>query len=309
MVLNQTLKCIEVICVDDGSSDNSWAIMQELSANDSRVRVYHKTNGGAASARNLGIENATGEYLFFLDSDDSFYSNDVLFDLYHLAKKHNAEVCGGDLFTITDDDVLTNKTSQAHEGFISFDMFQQDYYFTRFLYMRDTIIDNNLFFPELRLYEDPAFFLNIMCITRGFYYYNKGVYLYNHKGKEGMVACYSNEQLLHYLLGIVHNLQISLDNNWIRLYEKIVYRLIYNLCPLINKRIPNIDDDMKRTLIFANTLINEKYLSNFDEIKDNYVLPPLRLVFDLSERYCYFRNKKVVKVYYSIIRFFRGKIK
>lgn len=69
-VLNQTYRNLEVILVDDGSTDGCGAICEEYAAKDDRVRVIHKANGGQASARNVGLEQMTGEYLTFVDSDD-----------------------------------------------------------------------------------------------------------------------------------------------------------------------------------------------------------------------------------------------
>lgn len=69
-VTNQTFKEIEILLIDDGSPDNSGILCDELAKMDGRIKVIHKENGGAASARNLGIEMANGEYIMFLDSDD-----------------------------------------------------------------------------------------------------------------------------------------------------------------------------------------------------------------------------------------------
>lgn len=81
-VLNQTYQNVEVILVDDGSTDNSPAICEEYAKNDKRVQVIHKVNGGASTARNVGINVATGEYLMFLDSDDFWDGNTVLEDIF-----------------------------------------------------------------------------------------------------------------------------------------------------------------------------------------------------------------------------------
>lgn len=69
-LLNQTYKDIEVLLINDGSTDNSGAICDEYSLKDNRVRVFHKQNEGQGKARNLGVEKAQGEYITFLDSDD-----------------------------------------------------------------------------------------------------------------------------------------------------------------------------------------------------------------------------------------------
>ena len=69
-IVNQTYKTIEIILIDDGSSDNSSYLCDEWAKKDSRIKVVHKQNGGVSSARNQGIKVATGEYVQFVDSDD-----------------------------------------------------------------------------------------------------------------------------------------------------------------------------------------------------------------------------------------------
>ena len=69
-LVGQTLKDIEIIAVNDGSTDDSAAILGEYEQKDSRVRVFHKVNGGQATARNMGIRRSHGEYVGFADSDD-----------------------------------------------------------------------------------------------------------------------------------------------------------------------------------------------------------------------------------------------
>ncbi|MDR0485368.1 MAG: glycosyltransferase, partial [Elusimicrobiota bacterium] len=69
-VVNQTFKNLEIICVDDGTKDNSVSILEEYAARDGRIRIFHKENGGLSSARNYGLKYATAPYIAFLDSDD-----------------------------------------------------------------------------------------------------------------------------------------------------------------------------------------------------------------------------------------------
>lgn len=69
-IQNQSFHDFELLLINDGSPDNSGAICEERAKSDSRIRVFHKENGGVSSARNLGLDNATGEYVMFVDSDD-----------------------------------------------------------------------------------------------------------------------------------------------------------------------------------------------------------------------------------------------
>lgn len=90
-VLNQTYRCIEVILVDDGSPDRCGEICDAIARKDSRVRVYHKENGGLSDARNYGTERSGGKYITYVDSDD-YIAPDYLEYLYDLIQKHNADI-------------------------------------------------------------------------------------------------------------------------------------------------------------------------------------------------------------------------
>lgn len=82
-VCAQTYKNLEILLVDDGSTDGTGALCDELAKKDTRIRVFHKENGGSSTARNLGIENARGEYLGFVDSDD--YISPDMYELLYRA--------------------------------------------------------------------------------------------------------------------------------------------------------------------------------------------------------------------------------
>jgi len=87
----QTLRDIEIICVDDGSTDATGKLLDELGKTDGRIRVIHQSNGGAGVARNVGLSVAGGEYVFFFDPDDSC-SRHMLKGMYRRAKKTNADI-------------------------------------------------------------------------------------------------------------------------------------------------------------------------------------------------------------------------
>ena len=86
-ILNQTYKDFELILVDDGSTDKSGNICDEYADKESRIRVFHKENGGVSSARNFGIDNANGDYICFIDSDD-YVNGDYLELLMHTKSKY-----------------------------------------------------------------------------------------------------------------------------------------------------------------------------------------------------------------------------
>ena len=74
-IINQTYRNIEVICINDGSFDNSYKILQNYLKTDSRIKVINQTNKGVSSARNNGIKNSTGKYIMFVDADDYLKDN------------------------------------------------------------------------------------------------------------------------------------------------------------------------------------------------------------------------------------------
>lgn len=90
-VVNQTLQDIEIICVDDESTDRSLEILREYQAKDKRITVLKQEKSNAGAARNLGLSIATGEYLSFLDSDD-YYDLAMLEHMYACAKNRNADI-------------------------------------------------------------------------------------------------------------------------------------------------------------------------------------------------------------------------
>lgn len=90
-VCTQTYGNLEILLVDDGSTDGSGRLCDELAEKDERIRVFHKTNGGSSSARNLGISQAKGEYVGFVDSDD-YISGDMYALLYDAIQKYKADI-------------------------------------------------------------------------------------------------------------------------------------------------------------------------------------------------------------------------
>lgn len=90
-ICGQTMREIEIICVDDGATDSSGAILDEYAAKDARVQVVHKQNGGQGSARNVGLNRARGEYVLFVDSDD-FLSTELCEKAYAKSEEASSDL-------------------------------------------------------------------------------------------------------------------------------------------------------------------------------------------------------------------------
>ena len=90
-ILNQTFEDIEIICIDDGSSDDSLKILNSIASSDSRIQVFVQENQGAGAARNYGMKKASGDYVYFFDADD-FLENDALEKAYENAKRNDSDI-------------------------------------------------------------------------------------------------------------------------------------------------------------------------------------------------------------------------
>lgn len=99
----QTLKDIEIVCVNDGSKDSSLEIMKRYAANDPRIVIIDKENGGYGKAMNVGLDRATGEYIGILEPDDYVPLN-MYEDLYQAAKEHDLDFVKADFYRFTTDD-------------------------------------------------------------------------------------------------------------------------------------------------------------------------------------------------------------
>ena len=95
---NQTISDLEIICIDNNSTDNSVLLIKKLQERDNRIILFHEDSQGAGPARNRGIHESTGEFIFFLDPDDAIFSENTLERLYNLAKKYKKNIVGGSVF-------------------------------------------------------------------------------------------------------------------------------------------------------------------------------------------------------------------
>lgn len=96
-IVNQTLKDIEIICINDGSKDNTLSILQEYAQKDDRITVIDKSNSGYGHSMNMGLDKASGEYIGIVESDD-FADLNMFEELYELAKSNNVEVVKSDFY-------------------------------------------------------------------------------------------------------------------------------------------------------------------------------------------------------------------
>lgn len=158
-VCNQTLKDIEIICVNDASTDNSLEILKEYASSDNRIKVINfLQNKGAAVARNTAIDEAKGEYIGFVDSDD-YIDLDFYEKLYGRAVESGADCVKGNIYDFyekTNKSILTSFYDQNDR--IKKNKAYFCYGFTSAIYKTSNIKDDNIKFPKNIIYfEDPYF--------------------------------------------------------------------------------------------------------------------------------------------------------
>lgn len=124
--INQTYKNLEIILVDDGSTDNSGRICDEYISVDERIKVIHKKNGGLSDARNAGLDNCTGEYIMFLDSDD-FLEPDAVENMHKEIVEKDADYVIGNYINATEEGEKWEKPVFDLEKYKPFKLSIHDY--------------------------------------------------------------------------------------------------------------------------------------------------------------------------------------
>ena len=281
-VLNQTLREIEVIVVNDGSTDASLDKVKEFCKIDNRITLLSQPNSGSGKARNFGMNFAKGEYLAFMDADDWYPENDILESLYIKAKTNHAKICGGS-FSNSKKGIVTTKFQGNYkkytfetEGFINFSDYQFDYGYHRFIYSRELIKENKIEFPDLLRFQDPPFFLACMQAAGKFYAIPKNVYRYR-KGENELK--WNEKKIIDLLEGILFEVKFSRTNNLATLHRIAVDHLNVEFIGILLKYIDFSYIHVLETLFEINKNIRTSLLNQAGYRLDpdkQYIIKPLR---------------------------------
>ncbi len=174
-VFEQKYKDLDIIIVDDGSTDNSGKICDSFAKKDKRVRTFHKKNGGLSSARNLGIKEARGDLIAFVDSDD-YLERDYIEKMYKkiIQTKSDIVVCGYNGISFEDgilsgyEATIKLLTKQDNIDVVAWNK----------LYKRKLFVDNDIYFPEGENHEDALTTYKIMSKAKKVVYMRDSLYNY-----------------------------------------------------------------------------------------------------------------------------------
>lgn len=195
-ILHQTFTDIELILVDDGSPDRSGDICEEYARKDKRVRVFHKENGGVASARQVGIDVAQGEYVIHADPDD-YVEPTMLERLYKCAKDNVADVVICDFYVNQSNSeyVVTQKPSSTDHLMVLAELFQHLHGSCWNKLIRQTCYRQyNITFPKNVSYcEDLSFWVSVFQHPVKISYLPEAFYHYV-QHNESIVHCYMNKK-------------------------------------------------------------------------------------------------------------------
>lgn len=170
-ILSQTFNDAEILLIDDGSTDSSGVFCDDIALIDNRVQVFHKLNGGLSSARNYGMDKASGKYIIFLDSDDYWIGNNVISLLVDKIEKENLDVVRGEYVNVDNNGNLLYTPNNEQEGvklkartFSSYEMMRyviNNYFFSWLFIFRKSAINNCRFDENRKFQEDIDFAIKV----------------------------------------------------------------------------------------------------------------------------------------------------
>lgn len=205
-VLAQTYKNYEILLIDDGSIDNSLSICNEYAKADSHVKVFHKENGGASSARNVGLDQALGKYIFFLDSDD-YIKEDTFEKMIKTAVDEKVDLvfCEAEAFddeqgtTLSDHYTYKSKYLSGNPIDIMESMMQNKEFHVAIwmLLLEKSIFDNNnLRFKEGIIYEDMIISYQFYCLANRAAHVNEKLYCRRYRANSVMTSNRTEKNLI-----------------------------------------------------------------------------------------------------------------
>lgn len=279
-IISQTLTDIEIICVDDGSTDESGKILDEYKEKDARIKVIHKKNAGTGAARNDGLKIATGECIGFVDPDDWILPN-MYERLYNILQDKELDIV---MFT---PDVFNDQT-QKHEGFLYF----QDSNFPKILddkifnkddispfsypmcvwnklYRKKLFDENNIDFAEGLDFEDHKVIFKSLFTAKRIYFIREKLYVYRHSRKGSILSDNDTRMFDHIkIYDIVENI-LKETGNWEKFHLDFLRYKVHNILYYYTMIKPQYKDEYYKKMAksLQNTQMSEE---EFETLSKDY---------------------------------------
>ena len=296
---NQSYKNIEIICIDDGSTDNSPTILKEYAKKDSRIRLFFNKHKGQGAARNTGIAVSKGEFITGIDSDDYIVENAYEKLVPYLTPDIDVLVFGTVIEGESDPEKLRRDTEYyrlKHSGLVDITpdvVMETDGSFWNKLWRKSVIEKWQIKFPESMWYEDAAFYFMCMCSCRKAYYCEQTPHRYiRRQGSIMHLSLNHAAKVLDHLRIVPYVYRHLVKIGYMEKYPQLLLRIFrnafwfsYRLCP---------DSHKEQLKIVANDVIHEcelnKLYPNDDIVKKHYkrmsIIHPLkRSLVKFMEKY------------------------
>lgn len=259
-VINQSYKNLEIIIINDGSTDNSLSICNEYKEKDNRIRVISQENRGLATTRNVGIENSRADYIMFVDSDDYIHL-DIVKILYENIQIFNADISLGD---------YTKKAEMLMKGepkesvlLSKEDMYNSLYdKHTRAAawasIMKKSLFGEDLRFPDGRIYED-AFIIHKLIDRANIIVYSDNILYYYRMREDSITHNEFSLKNLDYLDVLIDRMSFMKGKNYDYFYAREFYRYVNELrmdYEKLKKYFPNEREKIKEMIIGYNKAYN-----------------------------------------------------
>lgn len=305
-IRNQTLKDIEIILIDDGSSDRSREIIDRYAKDDDRIRVIYQENSGPSVARNKGINIARGKYIGFVDSDD--YIEESMYEiLYNLVNKENVQVamCSYKEVSVYNktekiirpnlQDLKVYNKSEIKNNIISTFAGNENYGFYSLwnkIYQRDWLLNLNIKMDENRDHgEDWWFNICLFSEMESYIFINKTLYNYININNNSLMSKYRHNQFDLFLDGR-KKIKSIVPKEFID-DKELNKRFIFEFSSYIFRTFEEIKCKEYRKKLINNVLKNEDVIQSF---KNTNNLPPyLKLI-------SFFMKKKYIRVSYFLYK-------
>ena len=264
-LLNQTFENFEVILVNDGSSDNTESVVKEFMAIDNRIKYIYQTNSGVAIARNTGIDNSSGNYISFLDSDD-YYDKFYLEKMYKKIKEENGNICYCG-YNLTNGSTRKNKTKFNSDNLLlDFILGKIKVHISCVLINREFLLNQNIRFPKgVQWGEDFEFLCLLFKTGYKICYIKEYLSYYRIDHNENQLSKFSLDKIdldFESIQRLINNERINCDKRIVDALLK--YRLkaliVYRLWQATEKEL-DVEDILKYYKKYEN-VINEKYNKN-----------------------------------------------
>ena len=291
-ILCQDFSEYEILLVDDGSTDSSPAICDEYAQTYSQVQTIHQENRGQGGARNTGIKAATGEYLLFVDSDDSLKSG-ALGTLYEIAAAKEADVVAFGMDFVDEQGRVTATRTPTESGTVVvqdeslFLTFFKDSYVWNKLYRRSLFAENGIVFPERIWYEDMCVVAETALFVKKAVLTDRSLYCYLQRSDSTMHVKKTDKNR-DMLTAMGHVLHFYKERDAFASHrDELCFLTVMHMMVLCTLRVAA--ENLRHPLL---TEFYDFTKQNFPDFKNNKTVKQQlstrhKIIFALSRRKCY----------------------